>query len=93
MALQHINVSTYTTISQLFTVKSGLKGPIAIQIYNGHSASIFIGDNTVAASGANLGRTIPTLGSFQIWLNSGDIVYGISTAASATGVIVITYSA
>ena len=93
MATQHINASTFTTVSPLFTVKSGLKGQVAIQIYNCHSAAIFIGDATVTTSGANIGRTIATATGFQLWLNSGDTVYAISAAGSAAGAIVITYSA
>lgn len=93
MALQHINVGTQTTATKLHTVKTGLRQTVAVQIYNGHSASIFIGDSTVTTSGATIGRTITASGSFQLWLNSGDEIWGISAAASAAGAIVITYSA
>jgi hypothetical protein len=93
MALQHINVGTQTTATILHTVKTGLHQSTAIQIYNGHSASIFIGDSTVTTSGATLGRPIAASGSFQLWLNSGDQIWGISAAASAAGAVVITYSA
>lgn len=92
MALQHINVGTQTTATLLHTIKAGLRQTVAVQIYNGHSASIFIGDSTIATSGATIGRTIAAGGSFQIWLNSGDQIWGISAAASAAGVVVITYS-
>lgn len=93
MAIQHINVGTQTTATALHTIKTGLKGAVAVQIYNGHSAAIFIGDATVTTSGATIGRTIAASGSLQLWCNSGDIIYGISAAASAAGAIVITYSA
>jgi hypothetical protein len=93
MALQHINASTQTVATPLVTIKTGLRQTAAVQIYNGHSAAIFIGDNTVTTSGATIGRTIAASGSFQLWLNSGDVIYGISAAASAAGAIVITYSA
>jgi hypothetical protein len=93
MALQHINASTQTVATPLVTIKTGLRQTAAVQIYNGHSAAIFIGDNTVTTSGATIGRTISANGSFQLWLNSGDVIYGISAAASAAGAIVITYSA
>jgi hypothetical protein len=93
MALQHINASTQTTATILHTVKTGLKGAVAVQIYNGHSAAIFIGDSTVTTSGATIGRTIAASGNLQLWLNSGDQIYAISAAASASGAIVITYSA
>ena len=93
MALQHINVGTQTTATILHTVKTGLHQNVAVQIYNGHSAAIFIGDSTVTTSGATIGRTIAASGSFQLWLNSGDEIWGISAAASAAGAVVITYSA
>ena len=93
MALQHINVGTQTTATILHTVKTGLRQTSAIQIYNGHSAAIFIGDSTTTTSGATIGRTIAAGGSFQLWLNSGDQIWGISAAASAAGAVVITYSA
>ena len=93
MALQHINASTQTVATPLVTIKTGLRQTAAVQIYNGHSAAIFIGDNTVTTSGATIGRPIAASGSFQLWLNSGDVIYGISAAASAAGAIVITYSA
>jgi len=93
MAIQHVNASTQTTATPLVTIKTGLKQLQAVQIYNGHSAAIFIGDATIATSGATIGRTIAAAGSFQLWCNSGDTIYGISAAASAVGAIVITYSA
>ena len=93
MAVQHINATTQTVATPLVTIKTGLRQTAAVQIYNGHSAAIFIGDNTVTTSGTNIGRTIPANGSFQLWLNSGDVIWGISAAASAAGAIVITYSA
>lgn len=93
MALQHINATTFTSTTALHTVKTGLKGAVAIQIYNGHSAAIFVGDSTITTSGATIGRTIAASGSLQLWLNSGDTIYAISAAGSAAGAIVLTYSA
>lgn len=93
MALQHVNATTFTTATVLATIKTGLRQTQAVQIYNGHSAAIFIGDSTVTTSGATIGRTIATGAQLQLWLNSGDVIYGISAAGSAAGAIVITYSA
>jgi len=93
MAVQHINATTQTTTTALATIKTGLKGAVAVQIYNGHSAAIFIGDSTITTSGATIGRTIAASGNLQLWLNSGDTIYAISAAGSAAGAIVITYSA
>ena len=93
MALQHVNATTFTTATPLVTIKTGQHQSTAVQIYNGHSASIFIGDATTTTSGATIGRTISASSSFQLWCNSGDVIYGISAAGSAAGAIVITYSA
>ena len=93
MATQHVNTTTFTTAQVLFQAKTGLERNTPVSIYNGHSAAIFIGDSTVTTSGATIGRTIATATTQTIYVNSGDIVYGISAAGSATGAIVLTYSA
>jgi len=93
MAFNHINASTLTTASILFVVDSDARPLTPVTIYNGHSASIFIGDRTITTSGATIGRTIATTVSQTFYVNPNDVVYAISAAASATGAIVITYSA
>jgi hypothetical protein len=93
MALLQVNVGTQTTATLLHTVKTGLHQSTAVQIYNGHSATIYIGNSTVTTSGATIGRPITASGNFQLWANSGDEIWGISGAASAAGVVVINYSA
>ena len=93
MALVHVNASTQTTTSVLFQVSRDAKPLTPVSLYNGHSASIFVGDSTIATSGATIGRTIPTATSQIFYVNANDIVYAISAAASAAGSIVITYTA
>jgi len=93
MAFKHINAQTLTTTSILFVVDSDARPLTPVTIYNGHSASIFIGDSTIATSGATIGRTIPTATSQTFYVSANDVVYGISAAASAAGAVVITYSA
>jgi hypothetical protein len=93
MAFNHINAKTLTTASILFVVDSDARPLTPVTIYNGHSASIFIGDASIATSGATIGRTIPTTTSQTFYVNANDVVYGISAAASAAGAVVITYSA
>ena len=93
MAFQHINASTQTVVSILHQVNKNARPLTPINIYNGHSAAIFIGDTSITTSGATIGRTI-TNGTSQIfYANAGDTIYAISTAASAAGAIVLTYSA
>lgn len=93
MAFKHINSQTLTTASILFSVDRNARPLTPVTIYNGHSASIFIGDATIAVSGATIGRTIPAASSQTFYVNANDVIYGISAAASATGAVVITYTA
>lgn len=93
MAFKHINSQTLTTASILFEVDRNARPLTPVTIYNGHSAAIFIGDSTITVSGATIGRTIPAASSQTFYVNANDVVYGISAAASATGSVVITYTA
>ena len=91
MALIHLNTETKTTATPLLQIPNGIDY-VAVQIYNGHSAAIFVGDNDVTTSGATRGNSIANGTSQQIWLKGGDILWGISAAASATGAISVVYS-
>jgi len=93
MAFIHVNATSQTTPSVLFQVSPNAKPLTPVTIYNGHSASIFVGDKTIATSGATIGRTIPATSSQTFYVNANDIVYAISAAASAAGAVVITYTA
>jgi hypothetical protein len=93
MATQHVNASTFTTATPLLTIKGGVARNTPITLYNGHSAAIFIGDASITTSGATIGRTIAASASQTFYVNANDVIWGISAAASTTGVIVITYSA
>ena len=93
MALIHVNATSQTTALPLVTIKQSAARQTAVTIYNGHSASIFVGDSSIATSGATIGRTIPAASSQTIYMGGGDTLYGISAAASAAGAVVITYSA
>jgi hypothetical protein len=93
MAFKHVNASTLTTPSVLLQIDANAKPLTPITVYNGHSAAIFVGDSTIATSGATIGRTIPNAQSQTFYVNANDIIYAISAAASATGAIVITYTA
>jgi hypothetical protein len=93
MAFIHVNSDTLTTVSVLFQVSPNAKPLTPVTIYNGHSASIFVGDTSIATSGATIGRTITAASSQTFYVNPNDIIYAISAAASAAGAVVITYSA
>ena len=93
MATKHINASTLTTASILFTVDKNARPLTPVNIHNGHSAAIFIGDSTITTSGATIGRTIGAGANQLLYVNPNDVIYGISASASAVGAIVITYTA
>ena len=93
MATKHINASTLTTASILFTVDPNARPLTPVNIHNGHSAAIFVGDQTITTSGATIGRTISANANQIMYVNANDVIYGISAAASAAGAIVITYTA
>lgn len=93
MAFKHINASTLTVTSILHQVDKNARPNTPIEIYNGHSAAIFIGDSTITTSGATIGRTIATVTTQTIYASAGDVIFGISAAGSTAGIIVLTYSA
>lgn len=93
MAFKHINASTQTVASILHQVNKDAKPQTPITIYNGNAASIFVGDSTIATSGATIGRTIANGVSQTFYASANDTIYGISALASTAGSIVITYSA
>jgi hypothetical protein len=93
MAFKHINASTQTVVSILHQVDSNARPNTPINVHNGHSAAIFVGDATIATSGATIGRTIAAGANQVLYASANDIIYAISAAASATGAVVLTYSA
>jgi hypothetical protein len=93
MAFKHINASTLTTASVLHQVDKNARPQTPITVYNGHSATIFVGDGSITTSGATVGRPLAATASQTFYVSAGDIIYGISAAASAAGAVVITYSA
>jgi hypothetical protein len=93
MSFNHINASTTTSAHPIFIADDVLSPQTPITVYNGHSASIFIGDKSITTSGATIGRTLASGASQTFYVNSNDVVYAISAAASAAGAISITYSA
>jgi len=92
MALVHLNSTAGTTPTMICQVQSGLSRNVAVQIQNGDSASIWIGDSSITTTGATKGHVITAGTTFQLWCNSGDKIYAISSTGSAAGSIVITYS-
>jgi hypothetical protein len=93
MAFKHVNSQTLTTVSALVTIDRNARPLTPVNIHNGHSAAIFIGDETISTSGATIGRTLAANANQIFYANPNDVIYAISAAASAAGAVVITYSA
>ncbi len=93
MAFKHVNSQTLTTVSALVTIDKNARPLTPVNIHNGHSAAIFIGDQTITTSGATIGRTLAAGANQIFYANPNDVIYAISAAASAAGAVVITYSA
>jgi hypothetical protein len=93
MALQHLNTQVQTTPTLIADLPVSMGRNIAVQIYNNHSSSIYIGNASIATSGATIGRPMAATSSFQLWLNGGDKIYAISAAQTAAGACIVTFSA
>ena len=91
MAVVHDNVTVRTTATPIVQLPTGLPYT-AVQICNGDSASIFIGDSAITVSGATKGTVITAGAVFTIWLHAGDVLYGISSAGTAAGAVTVVYS-
>jgi hypothetical protein len=93
MALQHFNTQVQTTPTLIAQLPVSMGRNIAVQIYNNHSSAIYIGNESIATSGATIGRPMAATSSFQLWLNGGDKIYAISAAQTAAGACIVTFSA
>ena len=85
MAVAHFNTTVLTTATPIVTIPTGLPYT-AVQICNGDTQSIWIGDKTIATSGATKGTVITAGNIFTIWLHAGDVLYAISAAGAVTAV-------
>lgn len=93
MAFTHTNTTIKTTPTLLAQVPTGQRQNITIYVQNNDSAAIYIGDSTVATSGATIGWKLNAGANIQFWCNAGDQIYAVSAAGTATGAVVATYSA
>ena len=91
MAVAHFNTTVLTTATPIVTIPTGLPYT-AVQICNGDTQSIWIGDSTIATSGATKGTVITAGSIFTIWLHAGDVLYAISAAGTAAGAVTTVYS-
>lgn len=91
MAVQHDNVQVQTSPTPIVTLASGAPST-AVQICNNHTAVIYLGDSSVATSGATRGNQLAVNASVQIWLRAGDTLWAVAAAQTAVGAISVLYS-
>jgi hypothetical protein len=91
MALKHTTALVTTSVGLLVKVPTGVPST-AVQVFNGTGATIYLGDSTIASSGANQGNTLTNGSSVQIWLKANDELYAIC-GSSPAGYVSILYSA
>jgi len=93
MALVHNNITVGTTPTVLAQIPNGV-GKVEVTIYNNDTYPIFVGDSSITVTaGSNQGLTIPKSLPYTITLNGNDILYGVSISGTATGAVVVMYSA
>jgi hypothetical protein len=93
MAFQSINTTVATTATVIANLPIYIGQNRAVQIFNGDSAAIFVGDFDVTTSGATKGHTVSAGANYQVWVNGGDVIYAISAAGTAAGAVIVQYSA
>jgi hypothetical protein len=91
MALVHGTFTVTTSPTLLVTIPAG-NPTTTVTVTNDDNSSVFIGDSTVAASGADKGITVVKNVNYNISLNAGDKLYGISAAGTSANAVTIFYS-
>lgn len=91
MALVHNSFTVTTSATLLATIPAG-NPTTTVTVTNDDNSSIFIGDSTVATSGADKGITVVKNVSYNVSLNAGDQLYGISAAGTSSNAVTIFYS-
>jgi hypothetical protein len=91
MALVHDTFTVGTSATLLATIPAG-NPTTTVSVVNDDNSSIFIGDATIAVSGANKGLQVVKNTNYSINLNAGDSLYGISAAGTSANAVTVLYS-
>lgn len=91
MSFFHTNVTVGTTPTLLLTVPSG-QVSTQVTIQNQDTASIFIGDTTITASGATRGHAIAAGAEHTRLYYPGDKIYAVSAAGTVAGGAIILFN-
>ena len=81
---QHGTITVGTTAQTLFIVPSGMKRAHVYIRNNSASATIFIGDTTVASSGSTQGLPIPSNTTQPLEFTGGTTISVIASSASTS---------
>ena len=82
MALNHTTVTLGTTAKRIVTVPNG-SGKVNLYISNNDGSNdVFIGANTVTASGATQGFRIPKSTNVSLQVDGGDSIFGVSASGT-----------
>jgi hypothetical protein len=91
MALVHNSVTVGTSPTIIATIPAG--NPLtAVQVSNSDTQPIFLGDETLTATGATKGVRMATVTNLQVWLNAGDVLYAVSVAGTAANSVGVLFS-
>jgi hypothetical protein len=88
MALNHYTLTVGTTPVRLAVAPSGVD-ECRVYITNHDNAALYIGDESVATSGADWGFTIVKDASYEFVLAAGDAIYAISATSAQTTVLIL----
>jgi hypothetical protein len=82
--LQHGTVSVGTTATSLFVVPTGIRRALLYIRNNDSSKTIYVGDGTVASSGAAQGLPIPAATTQALEFTAGTTISVIASGASTS---------
>jgi len=82
--LQHGTVTVGTTAQTLFVVPTGVRRALINVRNNDASKTIYIGDGTVASSGATQGLPIPANTTQSLEFTSGTVISVIASGSSTS---------
>jgi len=82
--LQHGTVTVGTTAQTLFVVPTGVRRALVTVRNNDSSKVVYIGDNTVAASGATQGLPIPANTTQSLEFTAGTTISVIASSSSTS---------
>ena len=91
MALVHANATVGSTPTLVLVMPNGVPYT-AVNFSNGDNSTMYLGDASIATTGANHGSVLASGASVQLWLNGGDKVWAISATGSTAGALSIIYS-